>query len=204
MIHPDTELTFIRPEIGFGVVATKLIPKGTITWVRDPLDRALSEREVNQLGPLFHAQIDKYSFIDGAGAHVLCWDIARFVNHSCDAPCLAPGYDFEIAVRDIAAGEQVCDDYATLNLTEPFECACGSPRCRKTVHPTDHLTLAREWDARVADAFPIIPRVNQPLWSLVKERALVEAALADPSRVPSCRVHFHQSERFLRAAQSSQ
>ena len=32
MIHPDTELRFISPEIGFGVFATKLIPQGTITW----------------------------------------------------------------------------------------------------------------------------------------------------------------------------
>jgi len=35
MIHPDTEVRFINDEIGYGVVAKKLIPKGTITWVQD-------------------------------------------------------------------------------------------------------------------------------------------------------------------------
>lgn len=29
MIHPDTEVRFISNEIGYGVVATKFIPKGT-------------------------------------------------------------------------------------------------------------------------------------------------------------------------------
>lgn len=35
MIHPDTELRFINPEIGYGVFATQFIPRGTITWVRE-------------------------------------------------------------------------------------------------------------------------------------------------------------------------
>lgn len=37
MIHPDTEVRFINPEKGYGLVATKFIPKGTITWVQDDL-----------------------------------------------------------------------------------------------------------------------------------------------------------------------
>ena len=32
MIHPSTELRFINDEIGYGVVATRFIPKGTIVW----------------------------------------------------------------------------------------------------------------------------------------------------------------------------
>lgn len=38
MIHPDTELRFINEKIGYGVVALKLIPRGTITWALDKLD----------------------------------------------------------------------------------------------------------------------------------------------------------------------
>ena len=34
MIHPDTELRFISDEVGYGVFATALIGRGTITWVR--------------------------------------------------------------------------------------------------------------------------------------------------------------------------
>ncbi len=190
MIHPYTELRFINDTIGFGVVATALIPRGTITWTRDPLDRAISPEEVLALGPLFRAEIDKFTFIDGAGARVLCWDIAKYVNHSCEPTCLAPGFDFEIAVRDIAPGEQLCDDYGTLNLLEPFGCACGWAECRRIIRPDDRLRLADAWDDLVRAVFPTIGRVDQPLWPLVARRTEVEAAVLDATRVPSCRAHF--------------
>lgn len=190
MIHPDTELRFVNPGIGFGVFATKRIPRGTITWVRDPLDQVFSPESVARLDPLYSRDIEKYSFLDGSGAHVLCWDIARYLNHSCDAPCLAPGWDFEIAVRDIEVDEELCDDYGALNPVEPFACACGSPRCRKTVLPTDAERYADEWDARVRAAFPDLGVVAQALWPLVASKSAVEAALRDPSLVPSGRAHF--------------
>jgi hypothetical protein len=190
MIHPHTELRFINDTIGFGVVATAPIPRGTITWTRDPLDRAMSPEEALSLDPLFRAQIDKFTFTDGVGARILCWDIAKYVNHSCEPTCLAPGFDFEIAVRDIAPGEQLCDDYGTLNLLEPFECACGWRECRGIIRPDDPLRLADQWDDLVRRAFPGIARVEQPLWPLVGRRAEVEAAILDASRIPTCRVHF--------------
>jgi hypothetical protein len=37
MIHPDTELRYVNDIIGYGVFATRLIPRGTITWVQDEL-----------------------------------------------------------------------------------------------------------------------------------------------------------------------
>lgn len=190
MIHPHTELRFINPVIGFGVVATKRIPRGTITWVRDPLDVSMSESQAEALGPLYRSTLDRFTFVDGARKRILCWDIARYVNHSCDPACLAPGFDLEIAVRDIEVGEELCDDYGTLNPTEPFDCACGTPSCRKVVWPDDHVHLADGWDERVRQAFPGIAHVDQPLWSLVKRVDEVEAALAKRIPIPSCRVHF--------------
>lgn len=190
MIHPHTELRFINPIIGFGVVATARIPRGTITWARDPLDIAISEARVRTLGPLYSATLDRFTFIDGAHQHIVCWDIARYVNHSCEPGCLAPGFDFEIAVRDIEAGEQLCDDYGTLNIVEPFECACESAACRGVIRPDDHVRLADEWDERVRAAFPCIASVDQALWPLVNRVEEVEAALAERAPVPSCRVHF--------------
>jgi hypothetical protein len=46
------------------------------------------------------------------------------------------------------------------------------------------------WDAHVRNAFSRFRRVNQPLWTLVSEKAAVESALGEPSKLPSCRVHF--------------
>ena len=31
MIHPDSELRFINPIIGYGLFATSVIPRGTLT-----------------------------------------------------------------------------------------------------------------------------------------------------------------------------
>lgn len=38
------------------------------------------------------------------------------VNHSCEAPCLGSGYEFEIAVRALLPGEELTDDYGTHQL----------------------------------------------------------------------------------------
>ena len=53
MIHPDTELRFINEKIGYGVVALKLIPKGTITWAIDKLDRTFSPDQVRAMDELY-------------------------------------------------------------------------------------------------------------------------------------------------------
>jgi uncharacterized protein len=85
--------------IGYGVVARRLIPRGTITWVRDRLDQTFSPAQVQALPATYRDIVLKYCFIDGRGNFVLCWDLARYINHSCDPSCRSAGYDFEIAVR---------------------------------------------------------------------------------------------------------
>src|SRR5579863_4738128 len=111
LIHPDSELRFISHEMGYGLFATRAIPKGTITWVGDSLDQIISPARYAQLPALLRSQAFKYSYTNGRGERILCWDHGRFVNHSCAATCLSPGFDFEIAVRDIAPGEEITDDY---------------------------------------------------------------------------------------------
>ncbi len=194
MIHPDTELRFIHPSIGFGVVATALIPKGTITWVQDELDQVLTPQEFDRLGAIYSPVVGKYSFVNVHGDYVLCWDLARYINHSCAPNCLSAGYNFEIAVRDIHPGEQLTDDYATLNLEGEFECYCESAHCRGTVRESDIHTHADWWDGQVRDAFPLIGSRPQPLWPLVAEKAAVKAALEDHSRIASCRINLRGFE----------
>lgn len=120
MIHPHTELRFINKDIGYGVVATHFIPKGTITWVLDKLDREFTPGEVEKLDPVYREILDTYSFCNSAGNLVLCWDHGRFVNHSFNSNCLTTAYDFEVAIRDIHPGEQITDDYGYLNISRPF------------------------------------------------------------------------------------
>ena len=140
---------------------------------------------------LLKANTLRYSYLTGTGDRVLCWDHGRFVNHSCAAVCLSPGFDFEIAVRDIAAGEELTDDYGTLNPEEPFDCLCGTPQCRGKVLPDDPIRLAEGWDALIGAAFPAIGRVDQPLWELVRESDEVLRVLRGELELPSVLTHYY-------------
>lgn len=190
MIHPHSELRFISTAIGYGLFATRPIPKGTVTWVSDSLDQIISAASLDGLPELLKAQTHKYSYVNGHGDRILCWDHGRFVNHSCAAACLSPGFDFEIAVRDIAAGEEITDDYGTLNLEEPFLCLCGAPNCRGQILPDDPERHATEWDRLIGEAFMAIDRVNQPLWDLVREKREIRQVLAGEIPLPSVLGHY--------------
>ena len=168
MIHPDTELQFINNEIGYGVVATKLIPAGTITWALDKLDREFTPEELQDLPPLYQNILDTYSYRNNQGNFVLCWDHGRYVNHSFNSNCLSTAYDFELAVRDILPGEQLTDDYGYLNIPLPFRAANEGTR-RKVVYPDDLPKYYKVWDNKIKKVFGNIPLLDQPLKSLLSE-----------------------------------
>jgi D-alanine-D-alanine ligase-like ATP-grasp enzyme len=58
-------------------------------------------------------------------------------NHSCDANTGYDGLDV-VALRDIAAGEELTLDYATFcnQSAESFQCRCGAANCRGIVRGT--------------------------------------------------------------------
>ena len=65
-----------------------------------------------------------------------------YVNHSCDPNAVL---DFErlelVAVRPIAAGEEVSTNYLTFEweMVEPFACRCGASRCLGEIRGFAHL-----------------------------------------------------------------
>ena len=162
MIHPDTEVRFISEEIGYGIVATKLIPEGTITWVQDELDQVYTSQEVQKMMPHTQEMIDKFTFRNNKGNYVMCWDTAKYVNHSFNSNCLSTAYDFEIAIRDIQPGEELTDDYGYLNVSEAFQ-AKNEGTQRTTVYPDDLLNFHQDWDELLKDSFKKIKKVQQPL-----------------------------------------
>lgn len=78
------------------------------------------------------------------------------------APYMTTPYGFEIAVRHIAAGEQLTNDYGTLNIIEPFE-PFDEGHLRKVVCPDDLATYFPLWDVQVKDAIALVNDVEQPL-----------------------------------------
>lgn len=166
MIHPDTEVRFINNVVGYGVVAKKFIPKGTITWVQDDLDIVFTAEKIKGISPLMQNYLETYCFLNGRGEKILCWDIAKYVNHSFNSNCMTTAYDFEIAVRDIHPGEQLTDDYGYLNIGEPFE-AEDEGTIRKVVYPDDILKYYSLWDKAVSDNLANLKQVEQPLLKFI-------------------------------------
>ena len=94
MLHPHTELRHINEILGYGVVATRLIPQGTIIWALDKLDQTLTRDQVAQLGKPYSELLDKWAYQLPNGDFVLNWDLARYFNHSCDQNCMNSGMNF--------------------------------------------------------------------------------------------------------------
>ncbi len=80
---------------------------------------------------------DGKTVIDGFG-------MAAFVNHSCQPNCETDEIDkriWIIALRDIAAGEELTYDYNIYDA-EPGEdspCHCGANACRKTMFSEEEI-----------------------------------------------------------------
>jgi len=168
MIHPNCELKWISNEVGYGIVATHFIPKGTITWVQDKLDREFTPLEVMNMDGVYKDVLSKYTFRNNHGNFVLCWDNARYTNHSFNSNCLTTAYDFEIAIRDIQPGEELTDDYGYLNLPVPMRAKPEGTR-RKVVHYDDIVKYYKVWDKKLISSFGDILKVAQPLRCLITD-----------------------------------
>ncbi len=74
--------------------------------------------------------------IDGFGT-------AMFLNHSCDGNCETTEEDgriFIVAIRDIAAGEELLYEYNLHDSDdEPGICYCGAAGCRGTMFSADEV-----------------------------------------------------------------
>jgi SET domain-containing protein len=107
---------------GIGLFAAEDIPKGTVTWRFMPAyDRLLTEADIDMLPEPARSNILDHVYLDAtSNQFVLCADNARFMNHADDpntAGVHEPGSieGFDVATRDIAAGEELTCDYRTFD-----------------------------------------------------------------------------------------
>lgn len=107
---------------GIGLFADQDIPMGTETWrFMRGFDRLLTREEIDSLPEPARSDILDHTYLDAAsGLFVLCADNARFMNHADEPntagvhePGAIEGYD--IAIRDIRAGEEMTCDYRTFD-----------------------------------------------------------------------------------------
>jgi len=81
---------------------------------------------------------DGKTIIDGEG-------MGAYLNHSCDPNCEIDEIKARVwilALRHIAAGEELLWDYNLYDDDDPAPCHCGSPKCRGTMY-------SREWMAKL-------------------------------------------------------
>lgn len=201
MIHPDTEVRFISKEKGWGLVASKLIPRGTITWVHDDLDQIFTQDQILHMNPFIKKHLETYSFTNKNGDKVLCWDNGKFVNHSFNPSCFSTAYDFEIAIRDIHPGEELTDDYGYLNVEKPFQ-GIDENTVRKVVYPDDILTFHQQWDALIMENAPEVLKVSQCLKPLISEKTWNEftTALYHPHLMKSILECHYQADGSIKSA----
>jgi SET domain-containing protein len=84
-------------------------------------------------------------------------DMSVYINHSCDPNVGFRGQIVYVAMRDIAAGEELCHDYAMERSDDYLlDCRCGSPLCRGKVSGEDWKLP--ELQARYGDYFSIYLR----------------------------------------------
>lgn len=186
MIHPETELLVVRSEVGLGVYARSDIPRGTLLWVRDPVDQVLEAHEVAALPSGLRSQVERLSYQDARGRTIVCWDGGKHVNHSCSPTMRGVGHDAMIAVVDVGVGDELTCDYAECNLESPLACLCGSAECRGTIGGELEASLWELWQAEVARAVQAAAGRPQPLLDACVD-PLVADVLAGRAEVPRLR-----------------
>ena len=121
---------------GMGVFAVADVPADTTVAAfggnvvdRHELDRLDEAVRVHAL------QIDEELYLAGDPP----FDDADYVNHSCDPNCGIIGSVLLVTMRDVAAGEELCFDYAMTDTDDydEFACSCGTATCRRVVSGAD-------------------------------------------------------------------
>jgi SET domain-containing protein len=104
---------------GTGLFANQFIPKGTTIWIFQPgFDIRIDKNELEKLPKVAKEAFLKYAYLNVTTyKYVLCFDDARFFNHSDSPNCIeadSPDGEEEgitVAVRDILPGEELTSNY---------------------------------------------------------------------------------------------
>lgn len=128
------------PTQGNGMFATRPIHEGEVVVIIG--GKVMSDAQFRA----FIATAPRYNAIQiGEDAHLV--DIPTSpggMNHSCDANLWLRDEVTVVARREIAAGEELTQDYAIYTTSPDWvmsPCRCGSPLCR-------HIVTGNDWQRR--------------------------------------------------------
>lgn len=132
--------TSVRPSriVGRGLFADAPIAEGEIVCVKGghlvskaefaTLKEVANEAELQIADDLFLSPMSETEF----------QGLMMFLNHSCEPNVGIQGQIVFVAMRPIAAGEELTLDYATIERpADPISCRCGATTCRRLISGGD-------------------------------------------------------------------
>jgi len=162
-VHPGYSATS-----GSGLIAVRDIPMGTMVWGPCQRCQSWTETEQRDLPAEVVAWLDEYGYRRADRSLILPCGGAHLMNHSCEANVLDHGLAAGIAVRDIAAGEEVTGDYRTFRYDDAWEfaCECRTGACLGVIRSSPGACppeLAGMWRARMEPALARAPELDQEI-----------------------------------------
>ena len=127
--------TCVRPSgiHGMGLFATRAVPRGTPVWRFEPgFDHDFSPVQFAALPHLAQKHTRWFCFVSRVDGHViLSGDHACFINHSLTPNTGAPPDGrppvVTVALRDIAAGEEITCNYFDYDADTPWKLGLVPP-----------------------------------------------------------------------------
>ncbi len=135
-LSPKCRVTGDPAKGGHGITAASAIARGELicVWGGRVVDSdglaALTDREREHT-----LQVEEGLYLTSLAPD----EPPSYFNHSCDPNAGFDGQIALVAMRDIAAGEEVTFDYAMCDSSpyDEFACRCGSSHCRGRVTGSD-------------------------------------------------------------------
>jgi uncharacterized protein len=110
-----------------GLFADEFILAGTEVWRFTPgYDLEITVEEMEKHPQYLREFFDHYGYLDfNLNRYLLCFDNARFINHSSNPNILTDytraRHGVDVAVRDIVIGEEITTDYRLFERNSNFE-----------------------------------------------------------------------------------
>lgn len=154
MLHPLIRVVDFGVIEGTGLVSTGLIRAGEVVSRLEPNQPMYPIAEILMWSAEKQEEMLHFGYQCNE-THLVCEQGSeRFMNHSCDPNTWWGDNNTMIARRDIQPDEELTYDYATTEITIPFEmpCECGSANCRGVITNVDYQDTA--WQKQYGGYLP--------------------------------------------------
>lgn len=125
------EVKFINQLKGRGLIALQPIKKGTLVYDGTSVGKTyFNSREDFEnwaIGKSKKEIENALSFSYGTSGRIALLKVPMFINHSSspNVKSVDPLFDLTYAIRDIDAGEEICEDYSTWDQIDWFDELCN-------------------------------------------------------------------------------